>query len=55
MDTSDLDPAAVAKWDPKLTERLMGLIRPVIKGWHRAEVRGLENFPTGGALVVANH
>jgi 1-acyl-sn-glycerol-3-phosphate acyltransferase len=55
MDTSDLEPAAIAKWDPELTERLMGLIRPVIKGWHRAEVRGLEDFPTGGALVVANH
>jgi 1-acyl-sn-glycerol-3-phosphate acyltransferase len=55
MDASDLEPAAVAKWDPELTERLMGLIRPVIKGWHRAEVRGLEDFPTGGALVVANH
>jgi len=33
----------------------MGVIRPVIKGWHRAEVRGLDKFPTGGALVVANH
>jgi 1-acyl-sn-glycerol-3-phosphate acyltransferase len=33
----------------------MGLIRPVIKGWHRAEVRGLDDFPAGGALVVANH
>ena len=53
MDASDLEPAATAKWDPELTERLMGLIRPVIKGWHRAEVRGLEEFPPGGALVVA--
>jgi 1-acyl-sn-glycerol-3-phosphate acyltransferase len=55
MGTSDLDAAAIAKWDPALTERLMGLIRPVIKGWHRAEVRGLADFPAGGALVVANH
>jgi len=55
VNVSDLEPAAIAKWDPELTERLMGLIRPVIKGWHRAEVRGLEDFPTGGALVVANH
>jgi len=55
MDAPDLEPAAIAKWDPELTERLMGLIRPVIKGWHRGEVRGLEDFPPGGALVVANH
>ena len=33
----------------------MGLIRPLIKGWHRSEVRGLDNFPSGGALVVSNH
>ena len=30
MDTSDLEPAAIAKWDPGLTGRLMGLIRAVI-------------------------
>jgi 1-acyl-sn-glycerol-3-phosphate acyltransferase len=33
----------------------MGWLRPLIKGYHRAEVRGLESFPPGGALVVANH
>src|SRR6201996_6538418 len=55
MDTSEFEPAAVTKWDPALTERLMGLIRPIIKGWHRGEVRGLDDFPSGGALVVANH
>jgi 1-acyl-sn-glycerol-3-phosphate acyltransferase len=55
VDASDFEPAATTKWDPELTERLMGLIRPIIKGWHRAEVRGLEEFPPGGALVVANH
>ena len=40
---------------PGLTERVMGLIRPLIKGYFRSEVRGLENFPPGGALVVSNH
>jgi len=44
-----------AKWDPGLTERVIGLLRPLIKGYHRAEVRGMENFPAGGALVVGNH
>jgi 1-acyl-sn-glycerol-3-phosphate acyltransferase len=53
--SSDIEPSAITKWDPGLTERLMGLIRPVIKGWHRAEVRGLDEFPPDGALVVANH
>jgi hypothetical protein len=33
----------------------MGLLRPLLKLYHRSEVRGLENFPPGGALVVANH
>jgi 1-acyl-sn-glycerol-3-phosphate acyltransferase len=51
----DIEPSAITKWDPGLTERLMGLVRPVIKGWHRAEVRGLDEFPPAGALVVANH
>jgi 1-acyl-sn-glycerol-3-phosphate acyltransferase len=52
---SDIEPSEVTKWDPELTERVMGLIRPVIKGWHRAEVRGLDGFPPGGALLVSNH
>ena len=55
MNSSDVEPSEVTKWDPGFTERVMGLIRPIIKGWHRSEVRGLEEFPTGGALVVANH
>jgi len=53
--SSDIEPSAFTKWDPGLTERLTGLIRPVIKGWHRAEVRGLDELPPGGALVLANH
>lgn len=55
MNAPHTEPPAITKWDPALTEQLMGLIRPVIKGWHRAEVRGLDEFPSGGALVVANH
>lgn len=43
------------KWDPGLTERVIGWLRPLIKGYHRAEVRGLENVPPGGVLVVSNH
>ncbi|MGB0878092.1 MAG: 1-acyl-sn-glycerol-3-phosphate acyltransferase [Mycobacterium sp.] len=33
----------------------MSLLKPFLKGYHRAEVRGLDTFPAGGALVVANH
>ena len=49
------NPPRLSKWDPGLTERVMGWIRPLIKGYHRAEVRGLDSFPAGGALVVSNH
>src|ERR1700730_6189667 len=51
----DIEPTETSKWDPGLTERVIGWIRPLIKGYHRAEVRGLESFPAGGALVVSNH
>ena len=55
MNANDIEPSEVTKWDPGLTERVMGLLRPIIKGYHRSEVRGLDEFPAGGALVVANH
>lgn len=45
----------IAKWDPVLTERVMGIIRPVLKWYFRSEVHGLANLPAGGALVVSNH
>ena len=50
-----MNASAVTKWDPGFTERVMGVLRPLIKGYHRAEVRGLDAFPTGGTLVVGNH
>lgn len=55
MSSSDTGPSEVTKWDAELTERVMGWIRPIIKGYHRSQVRGLESFPPGGALVVSNH
>ena len=56
MSPTDIEATTeITKWDPGLTEKVMGLIRPLIKGWHRSEVRGLDNFPPGGALVVSNH
>jgi hypothetical protein len=48
VNTSDTEPPAITKWDPALTEQVMGLIRPVIKSWHRAEVHDiLFTGPTG--------
>jgi 1-acyl-sn-glycerol-3-phosphate acyltransferase len=31
------------------------LLEPLVAGWHRAEVRGLENVPEGPSLLVSNH
>jgi len=55
MSATEIETSEITKWDPVLTERVMGILKPFLKGWHRAEVRGLDNFPVGGALVVANH
>jgi 1-acyl-sn-glycerol-3-phosphate acyltransferase len=45
-----------AKWDPSFTKQVTDAIGPLIKRWHRAEVRNVENIPpAGGALVVSNH
>jgi 1-acyl-sn-glycerol-3-phosphate acyltransferase len=55
LNASDIEPSEMSKWDPGLTERVIGWIRPIIKGYHRAEIRGLDSFPAGGALVVSNH
>jgi 1-acyl-sn-glycerol-3-phosphate acyltransferase len=55
LTATDVERTETSKWDPGLTERVIGLIRPLIKGYHRAEVRGLDAFPPSGALVVSNH
>lgn len=55
MTTEQTGSSPVTKWDPALTERFMALVRPIAKGWFRSEVRGLETFPSRGALVVSNH
>lgn len=55
MSSPDIDPTEITKFDPSLTEKVMGWLRPFLKTYHRSAVRGLENFPHGGALVVCNH
>lgn len=51
----DIGDTELGKFDPGLTERLMGVMRPVLKTYFRSEVHGLDDFPPGGALVVGNH
>ena len=42
-------------WDADMMRRMVSISRPLLKRWFRAEVRGLETFPSGGALIVSNH
>jgi 1-acyl-sn-glycerol-3-phosphate acyltransferase len=42
-------------WDPAMMRRMITFARPVYKFWFRSEVRGLDGFPAGGALIVSNH
>lgn len=45
-----------AKWDPEFTRQVANTVGSIIKQYHRAEVRNIDNIPpTGGALVVSNH
>jgi 1-acyl-sn-glycerol-3-phosphate acyltransferase len=55
VSSPEVEPSQTAKWDPPFVKRAMELLRPIVKGYHRSEVRGLESFPSGGALVVSNH
>jgi 1-acyl-sn-glycerol-3-phosphate acyltransferase len=52
---TDGERTVISKWDPVLTQHVIGLMRPIAKRYFRSEVRGLETIPSGGCLVVANH
>ena len=47
--------SAITKWDPELTKRVVGVLRPIAKRYFRSEVRDLGRIPVGGALLVSNH
>ena len=47
--------SVVATWDRGLTRRIVDLNRPIVKGYFRSQVLGLEHVPPGPALMVANH
>ncbi|MGV0656555.1 lysophospholipid acyltransferase family protein [Mycolicibacterium thermoresistibile] len=55
MTATENAPSELTKWDPALTERVMSVTRPFLKRYFRSEVRGLDNVPPGGALLVCNH
>jgi 1-acyl-sn-glycerol-3-phosphate acyltransferase len=55
VNADNVDSPEIAKWDPMFTEKVKNAVGPIIKGWFRSEVRGLDAFPLGGALVVSNH
>jgi 1-acyl-sn-glycerol-3-phosphate acyltransferase len=54
-DAAEIDGSEIAGWNLSFTRRLSGILRPILTWYFRSEVRGLENFPPGKALVVANH
>ena len=37
MATTDIEPSELTKWDPGLTERVMGIMRPFLKRYFRSE------------------
>lgn len=45
----------IGRWDPALTKRVVDIIRPLVKVYHRTEVHGLEHIPAGRCLLVGNH
>jgi 1-acyl-sn-glycerol-3-phosphate acyltransferase len=53
--TAVIAPSDVDLFDASLTERVVGLTRPLVKRYFRAEVRGMRNVPPGASLVVSNH
>ena len=54
-DQTDAQISEIAKWDPELTKKVVGILRPVVKRYFRSEVKDLGRIPTGGALLVSNH
>ena len=55
MSSNETENPEIAKWDPGVTKRVVGLFRLIVKWYFRSEVRGLELLPSGGVLVAANH
>ena len=44
------------QYSPSITRVVVERVAPILRRWFRAELHGLDSFPTeGGALVVSNH
>jgi len=44
------------QFSPSITRTVVERVGPILRRWFRAEMHGLDAFPTdGGALVVSNH
>jgi 1-acyl-sn-glycerol-3-phosphate acyltransferase len=41
--------------DPQAVAAFMRVVAPLMRTYFRSEVRGMDNVPSGGALVVGNH
>lgn len=48
-------PSQVGRWDRGLTRHVVELLRPIVKIYHRSQVRGLDRIPRGRCLLVGNH
>lgn len=56
MSGSDGRASDLAKWDPGLAKQVKTAVQPIVKGWFRSQVCGLDQIPAaGGALIVSNH
>ncbi|MBX7432630.1 acyltransferase family protein [Mycobacterium sp. Y57] len=53
--TAPLPGDFTGEWNADTMQRMVSIARPFFKRWFRFEVRGLETFPSGGALIVSNH
>jgi 1-acyl-sn-glycerol-3-phosphate acyltransferase len=54
-DQARQDIPVITKWDPDLTKRVVGVLRPIAKRYFRSEIKDLGRIPVGGALLVSNH
>jgi hypothetical protein len=41
------EPSVLARWDRGLTRRVVDLHRPIVKGYFRSQLLGLEHVPAG--------